>query len=75
MEVFDMQNQVAIRLGNRERKYILVRHAQREIVYFSYQEEDGVVRTQRGEEVEHENRMSLLRFVNEKFGEWGRNTK
>jgi len=66
MEVFDTQNRIAIRLGNGDTMYMLVRHAQHETVLFSVQEKkDEAVRTQSWDEAEDGDRVSLLRFINE----------
>jgi hypothetical protein len=66
MEVFDTQNRIAIRLGNGKSKYILVQHAQREMALFSAaQDNDKDVRTKSWDKANDEDRMSLLRFVNE----------
>jgi len=64
MEVFNTQNRIAIRLDNGETKYMLVRHAQHEKIFFSVQKgkEKDVTTKIWGEA---EDRMSLPRFVNE----------
>lgn len=76
MEVFDTQNRTAVRLGNRDTKYMLVRHAEHETVLFSVQEKKNskLVRTQHWDEAEDEDRISLLRFINENLesGEGGK---
>lgn len=60
-----MQDRVAIRLGDENRRYLLVRHSRQGDTFYSFWENKGETKTVNWDEAKYEEKMLLFDFVKE----------